>query len=141
MKSIITIFLLSIVAGHAFSQNTEGFDYRRGKIEGKATVAGRWAAFQITGDAAEAIYYQMSGTSEMDTGCSPGETKRMPGLMCTKITDTTKQSRSQFECFIDINLHKGQIEESSGMCPDDDMDASLEAKGFKFPRSPDQRTE
>jgi len=133
---LICSFSLLFISG-AFAQAAEGFDYRRGMVQGRATVAGGRAAVQITGDAAEAMFYQMGGKAEKDTGCSRGVTKRLPGFICTKIA--TNNATPAFECFIDLNLNAGQVEENSGMCPDDETDAHLDGLGNKFPRSGPQR--
>jgi hypothetical protein len=135
MRNLILVF--SLVCGSAWASNsTEGFDYLRGKIDGRATVTGQWATLHIEGDAAEAMYYQMSGKIEKDTGCSAGISKRRSGFLCTKV-ELPKGER--FECFIDIDLKNGIIRNSvDGTCPEEDYDEYLDKKGHKFPRTPAQ---
>jgi hypothetical protein len=44
-------------------EKLEGFDYILGKIDGHATVTGRFANFEFQGDVAEALYYQLGGAN------------------------------------------------------------------------------
>jgi len=134
MKNICLCFALLVFASPSFAEEMEGFDYRRGLMQGRITVEMGRAALQLTGDAAEAMFYQMEGKEETDTGCSAGLTKRMPGLMCTKTP--LKDKAPAFECFLDVNLRTAQVEETDGMCPEDEGDAAFDARGNKFPRSP-----
>ena len=102
----------------------EGRKYKWVDIEGRGTVSqDQLAEFQIKGLVAGLMYDRLAGKIEKDTGCSSGITKRLPGLICTKSVWRSKNEwNTTFECFVNINLKTGRIENdpSGGMCPDED---------------------
>jgi hypothetical protein len=110
-----------------------GFNYIHGKINGRITVSSGWTTFDITGDAAQAMYYQLSAPVVKSAGCDPhGQTKSFPGLSCTK---SGKNKNSTYECFIQVNLKKGTIGAHNMVCPDKKTDALWDSRGNKQPRS------
>lgn len=140
-RCLLTIFSLMALSNFAASDDKnnqlEGFDYKRGKLEGRATIAGRLATIEITGDAAEAMYHQISASPEVDVGCTRGTTKRFRGLSCTKLPENIKAS-SQYECWAYLNLKTGNTTSSGEACPDlEHEDPYWDAKGNKAPRIPD----
>jgi hypothetical protein len=132
----------------------EGFQYIRGKLSGDAVVSNGSATFRFVGDAAEATYYQLAGVPEKDKGCSPGGTKRQSGLLCTNLARAgAGNGKDNFECFLNINLNTGLIEENRTLCSvweNADKKLSLEGRGsvsvyyngwdFKAQKEKDPRT-
>jgi hypothetical protein len=98
------------------NEELEGFDYIRGKIDGQAVVKQGWIDFNITGDAAEALYYQMPSSIKDDAKCLNGQTKLFHGFMCTKY-QVYNTERYDYECVISINFKKNLIDDHNLSCP------------------------
>jgi hypothetical protein len=139
MKKNLFVFFVSVFfcidLSFAEDRNTQEFDYIRGKIEGRATVSGGWVQFHITGSVAESIYYQLPIPSEKDIGCTGGETKARDGLMCTKIVHSPDSANNDYECFLDINLKSGKLNNHTEVCPEKEQDVEWDARGNRQPRS------
>jgi len=102
--AFLSFFLSSnlVFAESEKDKDMEGFDYNRGKMEGRATIAGRVAVFQITGNTAEAMYYQLSAPAQEDIGCTTGKTKWFHGVSCTKYQFPGNE-KYEYECWVNIN--------------------------------------
>jgi hypothetical protein len=98
-------------------------------------VAGWLMELQPMGEVAKLMYEWSAGAMEKNTGCSSGTTKRFPGLICTKSVWRHKGKRNAaFECFVEINLKNGKIEDGIvGMCPEEHYDSYMDAQGNKIP--------
>jgi hypothetical protein len=118
MKVMLKVIVAITLSSSAFAETLEGFDYIRGKIQGQMTISEQWVKLQFTGDAAEAIYYQMRGGSEPSESIVffPGMTKQHIGLMCSQITTKNTGKKGRFECFANINLKTGKLEKSDNIC-------------------------
>jgi hypothetical protein len=116
MRTVLAIVIAFILSGTVFAERQDGFDYKRGKIEGDAVVAGKLAKIHFTGDAAEATYYQIKSEPEHESGCHHGEIRRLPGFVCTKEISDANKGKSVFQCYIEIDLNSGQIFDDGEMC-------------------------
>lgn len=139
--NILALGILLTMAASTISiaeeKSDKGFDYNRGKLEGRATIAGRVAMIQITGDAAESMYYQMTSPIEKDIGCTAGRTKQFHGMSCTNYKFPGDET-PHFECWITMNLKTGNPTVAGEACPDIEYDDPYwDARGNKAPRVPD----
>lgn len=135
-KALLALTLTSSAA-MAQEQVQEGFDYQRGKLEGRATVAGRIAFIQITGEAAESMYYQMTSPIQKNVGCTSGNTKQHYGMSCTNYK-FPGSDKPHYECWINLNLKTGNLTDAGDACPDLEYDDPYwDARGNNSPRSPD----
>ena len=119
------------------AENPADFEYISVKIDGRVTVYGDAAMYYLTGENAKAVYYHMQAKEEKDVVCRAGVTKKIPGLLCTKLF--LQEEKENFECYIGINLKKGQIESyyDEETCPEGDDEESYkywDARGNKMPR-------
>ncbi|MDR0672304.1 MAG: hypothetical protein LBF93_01310, partial [Zoogloeaceae bacterium] len=98
------------------SGELEGFDYIRGKIFGRAIAVYGWMDSCLTGDAAEAIYYQMPLSIKDNAEHTGAQMRGFRGFVCTKYRqyDTEKHD---YEYMISINLKEGVIDDHNLLCP------------------------
>ncbi|GHU07434.1 hypothetical protein FACS1894158_15700 [Betaproteobacteria bacterium] len=149
MKPTLAIILYLLSAGILFAEenaNYEGFDYIRGKIDGRATISSRWAKLHLTGYTAEAMYYQISAPvidGVYSSANTLGQSRGFPGLHCIKY-QLQDARRDGYECFGLINLKTGMLDDANFHemeTGDDEDEAAItawwDAQGNRRPRVSD----
>lgn len=100
------------------NKELEGFDYIRGKIDGRAIVRHGWIDLHLVSDTAESLYYQMPSSIKDNARCIIGETKSFHGFTCTKY-QVYGTERFDYECIISINFKRNLIDDHNLSCPRD----------------------